>query len=196
MELVKEPVKTGDILLFNYQDGWFSWAIKYFTKTTYSHSAMIIRDPPFNVPKGLYVWESSYNGKPDPQDDKIKLGVQITPWEEFLNHYYSNGYMYIRRISSNKTITTDRLNKIHDVVYNKPYDIIPKDWWDAYKKENPKDAPFTDRFWCSALVGYIYTQLGFYPKNTDWSMLIPADIANDVIKTQNISLSKLEKITE
>ena len=47
MELVKEPVKTGDILLFDYQDGWISWAIKFFTKSNYSHVGMVVVDPQF-----------------------------------------------------------------------------------------------------------------------------------------------------
>ena len=39
---------------------------------------MVLKDPSFLHPtlKGLYVWESSWEGKADPQDGKIKLGVQ------------------------------------------------------------------------------------------------------------------------
>ena len=57
----------------------------------YSHVAMILKDPYFINPalKGLYVWESSFNGTPDPQDNKIKLGVQITPLHELINEYQS-----------------------------------------------------------------------------------------------------------
>ena len=47
MELVKEPVKTGDILLFNYRNSWFSWAIKFFTRSNYSHVGMVVVDPQF-----------------------------------------------------------------------------------------------------------------------------------------------------
>ena len=60
MELVKEPVKTGDILLFDYQEGWISWAIKFFTRSNYSHVGMVVVDPQFTeIPlKGVYLWES------------------------------------------------------------------------------------------------------------------------------------------
>ena len=70
MELVKEPVKTGDILLFNYQEGWISWAIKYFTDSNYSHIGMIVVDPQFaEVPlKGVYLWESGRGYIPDPEN--------------------------------------------------------------------------------------------------------------------------------
>ena len=56
MELVKEPVKTGDILLFNYRDIWFSWAIKFFTRSNYSHVGMVVVDPQFIPLKGVYLW--------------------------------------------------------------------------------------------------------------------------------------------
>ena len=36
----------------------------------------------------------------------------------------------------------------------------------------------TDRFWCSALVGYFWVQLGFLPETTDWSTLRPSDLSS------------------
>ena len=190
-------LKTGDLLFCDYTGsgpfGWFSYLLKFFTKSKYSHSAMIIRDPPFsNVEPGLYVWESTYNGKPDPQDHKIKLGVQLATFEDFYNNYHSNGTVYIRQIEPNNPITNDQLIKIHNVVYDKPYDILPEDWIEAYLRTGPKDT--IDRFWCSALVGYIYTQLNLFNKDTDWSMLRPADIANNIIKVQNGKLEPIKKI--
>ena len=57
---------------------FFTTLIKSCTKSSYSHVAMVLKDPSFQHPtlKGLYVWESSWEGKADPQDGKIKLGVQ------------------------------------------------------------------------------------------------------------------------
>ena len=37
----------------------------------------------------------------------------------------------------------------------------------------------TDRFWCSALIGYIYTKLGILKEDTDWSILRPSDFSLD-----------------
>ena len=53
---------------------------------------MVIKDPAFIHPslKGTYIWESSWEGKPDPQDGEIKLGVQITPFLEIYDHYKYN----------------------------------------------------------------------------------------------------------
>ena len=92
-----QSCQTGDILLFNSHSGGifgiFTTLIKYFTSSQYSHIAMVLRDPTYfgqNL-QGLYVWESSYEGKPDPQDGKIKVGVQITKMETILQEYYQTG---------------------------------------------------------------------------------------------------------
>jgi hypothetical protein len=178
-------LKTGDLILFNYKAtgcfGCFTKCIKWGTHSNYSHIGMILRDPTYiksNL-KGLFVWESSWEGHPDPQDGKTKLGVQITPIEELLHSYQGKGHVFIRQIACDKNTFNDVIMKdIHKVVYDKPYDIVPKDWVEAFFKtdNNPQK---TDRFWCSALVGYIYTQAGILKKETDWSILVPNDFSLD-----------------
>ena len=37
----------------------------------------------------------------------------------------------------------------------------------------------TKRFWCSALVGYIYTKCGILSESTEWSCLSPADFSSN-----------------
>ena len=39
------------------------------------------------------------------------------------------------------------------------------------------DPQKTGRFFCSVLVGYVYTKLGILEPNTDWSILRPSDFA-------------------
>jgi len=156
---------------------------------------MVVKDPKFaGVADGLYVWESSYNGTRDPQDNKIKLGVQLTPFKEFYNEYTRNGKLFVRKLYTERVINENDLERIHNVVYGKPNDLVPKDWFQAYKRED-NDPQKTTRFWCSALVGYIYTQLGFYPKTTDWSMLRPSDIASwDALTLQNAFLGHIVEL--
>jgi len=36
----------------------------------------------------------------------------------------------------------------------------------------------TDRFWCSAFVAYVLTQLGWLPEATDWSIVRPCDLSS------------------
>mgnify|MGYP001175870852 FL=1 len=198
-------LKTGDILLFDYEAGGifglFTRLIQYFTKSKFSHVAMVLKDPSFIHPslKGYYIWESSWEGKPDPQDGKIKLGVQITPFDEIYEHYKEKkSSIYVRRVNCNPELFNDsKLKEIHDVVYNKPYDIVPKDWLEAIERKD-SDPQKTDRFWCSALVGYIYTKAGLIDEKTDWSVLRASDFSLEYkdILTFNEGCSLEDKETQ
>ena len=196
-----DELQTGDLLLFNNHSGgifgFFTNMIKWGTHSNYTHVAMVLRDPTFIHPslKGLYVWESTFNGHPDPQDGQIKLGVQITPLLECLN--FEDRTVYVRKLSCPKEkLSNEILSKIHDVVYNKPYDVIPTDWIQAFFQCDSHPQKI-DRFWCSALVGYIYTQLGILKDVTDWSILRPVDfsLSGESVKfNSNCSLENFEKI--
>lgn len=186
-------LKTGDIILFDYEGhSIISSLLKRFTKSNFTHVGMILKDPKFIHPslKGLYVWESGKEDNPDPQDNKKKIGVQITPFIEIYDKYKNTGSkIYIRKIKDNNIFTDENLKKIHDIVYDKPYDIVPLDWIEGYlqKDLNPQK---TNRFWCSALIGYIYTQLGILNPDTDWSILRPCDFSQDSQLKFKISLSE------
>ena len=56
----------------------------------------------------------------------------------------------------------------------------------------------TSRFWCSALVGYIYTNCGLLKSDTDWSIMRPNDfsLAGEKLNfTENVKLSdSMEKL--
>ena len=198
----KYNLKTGDILLFDYEGGGsmgiFSWLIKKATKSNITHVGMVLKDPVFINPslKGYYVWESGWEGTPDPQDGKVKFGVQITPFEEiFQNYKKKNGKIYVRRVTCPINLfTTEKLLQIHEIVYDKIYDIIPTDWIEAAfrRDDNPQK---TSRFWCSALVGYIYTQCDCLHPGTDWSMIRPSDFVEDYLQYINdIELSELTEL--
>ena len=115
----------------------------------------------------------------NPQDNKKKIGVQITPFVELYEKYKKTGSkIYIRKIGDNNNITDEKLKQIHDVVYDKPYDINVFDWILAFFRRDVFPQK-TDRFWCSALVGYIFTMIGVLKKDTDWSIMYPSDFALD-----------------
>lgn len=185
MEELKESnhkLKTGDILLCDdlaYNSwGLLSWFIKFMTKSDFSHIGMIVVDPEFtNIPlKGIYVWTSGISDIDDPEDDKKKFGVQFIPYDHFVKTY--GGKIYTRRIEFEnkedyeKIFNNEILKEIHKVVYDKPYDIIITDWIEAYFKKDLKPQK-TSRFFCSALIGYIFTKLGLFDDNLDWSILYP-----------------------
>ena len=190
-------LNTGDILLFSGNDSCISSLIKKFTNSEVTHVGMILKDPDFIHPslKGYYVWESGKEDEPDPQDNKTKFGVQITPFEEIYQSYQEDsGNIYVRKVNQpNNIFTIDKLEGIHKVIYDKPYDIVPKDWIEGYLQKD-SDPQKTNRFWCSALLGYIYTQCGCLNKYTDWSILRPCDFSDTTKLKFNISLSNNIKI--
>ena len=120
-----ENLKTGDLLLFNDQTtgafGTFTKMIKWGTHSNYSHTAVILRDPSFIHPslKGLYVWESGEEDKPDPQDGKKKIGVQISPIDEVFSPYKrTGGHVYYRKVESQENLFTDEKLKEVQGRYN------------------------------------------------------------------------------
>lgn len=179
-----DSLQTGDIILFE-QTHANSWPIRLLdgiirgaTHSGFTHVAFVLRDPTFIHPtlKGLYIWESGWEGKPDPQDDKVKLGVQITPLHEYLQNF--NGNVYVRHLTHGKEcVTHEVLNDIHGVVYDKPYDIHVKDWVQAWLRCDSEPQK-TDRFWCSAFVSYILVCIGFLEDSLDWSIVRPCDLSS------------------
>ena len=193
---LKKTLKTGDLLLCdNLQYGsWglFSWLIKFATKSDFSHIGMIVKDPTFtDTPlEGLFVWTSGISNVPDPEDKQTKFGVQFIPFDHFIQTY--GGKIYLRRIQSHNyhsIFNLDKLKQIHQVVYDKPYDVILTDWIEAFCKKDPRPQK-TSRFFCSALIGYIYTKLTLLDENTDWSILYPS-----FFSSENKSLHLLDNST-
>lgn len=166
----KYNLHTGDILLFDTREsgilGIFNYIIKKFTKSNYSHVAMVLKDPEFIHPslKGYYIWD----GNIDTHNGKIKLDVQITPFHEIYDKCYMNGNsIYVRHISESSLFTNKNLSKIHNIAYNNPYDIIP----------DLNLSSKTKLYWCSSLIGYIYTICGILNSSTNWSALLPSDFS-------------------
>ena len=195
---------TGDIILFSSQwswnpISWFAKAIEYFTDSPYSHIGIILRDPVYidSDLRGLYLWESSFNGTPDPQDGNIKLGVQITLMKELLKSRHETIWWRKINCPSNK-FTVFNIMKTHDEVYKKPYDFMPKDWIEAYNRQDA-DPQKLNRLFCSALAACIYTKCKVLIGDTDWSIVRPSDFAieNDgkyIHFQDNCSLDKMIQI--
>ena len=176
-----QNLKTGDIILFSANWSWnplniAGKLIEYFTGKPYSHVGMILKNPTWIKPdmKGIYLWESSYEGTPDPQDGKIKLGVEVTPIDKALDQHKE--HIYVRQLQSGADrLTVPILQKIHQIVYDKPYDFNPIDWLAAYLRTPINGSRKFGRYFCSALVACIYTQAGILDKDTDWSLVRPSD---------------------
>jgi len=202
LKTLKETLKTGDLLVCDdlQHNSWgvFSWFIKFMTQSDYSHVGMVVVDPEMTTPKlkGVYVWTSGISDTPDPEDNKKKFGVQFVEFEEFLQTY--EGKIYLRRLSCesqeqyHKLFNINTLQEIHKVVYDKPYDTVVSDWRETYYKKdtNPQK---TSRFWCSALIGYIYTKITLFDDGLDWSILTPSYFSSENKTFKMLHNVKLEK---
>jgi hypothetical protein len=188
LEELKNTLKTGDLLLCDdlaYGSwGLFSWLIKFVTKSDFSHVGMIVKDPDFTETplKGTFVWTSGISNVPDPEDKTKKFGVQFIPFDHFIQTY--GGKIFLRRIEFEHNeeyysiFETNKLKQIHQVVYDKPYDVVITDWIEAFCKKDPNPQK-TSRFFCSALIGYIYTKLNLLDDNTDWSIISPSFFSSE-----------------
>lgn len=197
-----EHLKNGDILLCSagknesWPMSWFASLIKLFTHSPFSHVAMVVESPCFtNIPlEGLFVWESSGGDSriKDPQDGKHKFGVRLTPLNEFFEEYRAQeGTVWVRVLEKGRErLNLAVLQEIHDSVYGKPYDLRPDDWLKAlfpHTLSTFSTHASNERFWCSALVGYIYVKAGLLEAETIWSFLSPADFSSS---TQKLSLTR------
>jgi len=179
-----DELETGDLILYHCKKGWFGKVIQFFTQSEYSHVGIVLKDPSFLDPPlvGLFFWESSDEHCRDTEDDIFKIGVEIVDLKTAIGDAYRRDTddLYYRKLMNKPVFDYDTLREIHNVVHNKPYDFVPKDWIEALVQKDP-DPQKTDRFWCSALVGYVYTKLGLLPPETDWSIMRPCDFSSDYV---------------
>lgn len=183
-------LKTGDIILFNEDPKCGSifvlvdWAIRWWTGSPYSHAGLVVVDPPWPCGKklkGTYIWDSSQHIHKDPCDGKIKFGIALVPIEEYINCATEKHQKLYKRVPTDPNtynlFTTDNLLKIHEKVYGKGYDTTIGHWVAGMLHIL---IPRTDQtFFCSAFVSYALTTVGVLDKNTDWTVVSPADLSSD-----------------
>lgn len=172
-----EECQTGDILLYN-SHSVMGRIIEYCSFSKYSHVAIILRNPIYIDPSlvGLYVLESGAENVPDSVTGKFTFGVQITPLENNLNYIkkHSYGNIYYRKLHCKRDSEFEgKLTEIVKIAKGKYYDLHLYDWIRAKFDLEIGDQQITSRFWCSALVGYVYVQLGLLNKHLGWSLLAP-----------------------
>ena len=172
-------LETGDLMLFTEKKSMTEWwlidkCIEYFTNSPYVHVGIVLVDPPFLVSTGTYLWECGYEACVNPETGKQNIGVRLTPMSAVISKANDKN-IYVRKCKS--YISDKALQKIHSEVFLKPYDMCLSDWLLATLRIdiNPQK---TDRFWCSAFIAYIFTQLGWLDTNTDWSIIRPCDLSS------------------
>ena len=173
-----DDLETGDIVLFhgNY---FLSQIVEYFTHSLYSHVGVVLKNPNLGDATftGIYLLESEREDTPDPENHRIKKGVQIINLEEKIKNY--KGRVYVRKLHCTRDNDFyQKIIKIHSAVHNIPYDLNPIDWIKAGLQLNTGNTQKKNTYWCSALVAYVYVQLGFLNKDIPWTILSPQDLSS------------------
>jgi hypothetical protein len=202
MTFSKDDLNTGDILLFHHTNDYKSCYNCFFscitglietcTESKFSHVALVIRDPQFTNPprKGLFIMESSFESFPDAEDHKYKFGVELEEFDKVIDAAAPHDQIYWRKLKCNRDRNFFQLLKeAHEVVHNKPYDFYPPDFINALiHKKGGDTGQLTSRFFCSALVAYIYVQWGFLPYTTEWSRVTPKMFSYDIPESEPYKL--------
>jgi hypothetical protein len=177
----KLNLETGDLLLFHENDFWFSKLVEWFTGSQFSHIGMVLKDPEFTVPslKGLYIMESGQEAVPDSENGRKKFGVQVVPLDTIIENY--NGRIYLRKLKCNRDVDFyNKLTTIHSNIHNEPYDTNPRDMFHALTNDTDiKNGQKQTRYWCSALIAYIFVELGFLSKECAWTYVIPKQFSTE-----------------
>lgn len=201
-----ENLQTGDLLLFGGSSFWFSKLVRVFSKSQWSHIGMILRDPTYIDPAltGLYLWESGEEDYTDAEDHIKKFGVQINDFTTLLKEGY-DGYICYRKLHTDmpKSELENKIKTIHEAVHNKPYDVHLFDFLEASSKvsdvekiDTPVSRPWSwfkvnhrhnDRYFCSALAGFIYTELGLLPPQTNWTECTPQFFSSEENPTMKLT---------
>jgi hypothetical protein len=174
-----DQLETGDILLFS-TNKWYSDVIEVGDECVYSHCGVILRDPVYLDPslQGLYLFESGLEPFPDATDGLIHFGVQIVPLQKVIDEYmlWKEGAIYHRHLNCKRDSKfEDRIQQAYQTVKNMPYNCNPMDWIEALLGFHWFDKQITTRFWCSALVAYLYVKLELIDQNIDWTLVTPRD---------------------
>jgi len=172
-----ETCQTGDILLYNSKT-IFGRIIEYVTYSKFSHVAIIVRDPIYIDPslKGLFIVESGEENIHDVISKEKVCGVQLIPLEYVLDTYEKGyiGNLYYRKLNCDRNkLFHQKVDELIKKKDNFPYDLCISDWFCAKFNIKIGKSQYTDRFWCSALVAYIYVELSFLDKELPWSMIAP-----------------------
>ena len=180
-------MKTGDIILFKGRHSIISTIIQLFTSSSWSHIGIVLKDPVYIDPslKGLFLLESGYEDIADSINHTRNYGVQLIDLRKKINEY--DGIVVWRKLNANIDNLSEKINMIYQTIKDRPYDFNLYDFIETSMNIQRPEPSYssailnyfrpnhrkTDTFFCSALVAYIYTELGLFPKNTQWTRCLP-----------------------
>lgn len=187
------PLQTGDLLFFH-GTAWYSYLLEWLGKSRMSHVGIYVYDPArFGWPHPIahesaskeYVLHAGYGL--DAESSSTIFGVHLEPLTQVMTSYATND-VWVRCVNADRDEEFYRnFLEAHSRVHNKPYDTVLRDWVEAAMRENGYEMKHqpeqrTDRFWCSALVAYVYVQLGWLSPDLEWTLVTPGELASDRTK--------------
>ena len=189
------PLRTGDLLLFCESRSLVDRFLRWSTGSKWTHVGLVLVDPP-GLPRGVYMAESGGEAEPDVLSGENVFGVQL----QFLSHVV-DANTYVRRL--HPPLDAEQQQHLWALVGQldgTPYDTSPADWLRAAARLREGRAECeqrTDRFWCSALVAYLYVKLDLLPAQTPWTLVAPVEWADPELATLNLlggrTLGPIEK---
>ena len=173
---IRKNLQTGDIVLFSGK-GRISNIIKWFTKSLWSHVAMVIRSTEWDM---LLLWESTtLNKLKDIQSGVARQGVQLVPLSERIRTY--DGRIGIRKLETNKVIRHQPLMDFRQEVKGRPYEQskleLLKSAYDGPLGQNEEDL---SSLFCSELVAEAYQRMGFVSNDVASNEYTPADFGGNI----------------
>jgi len=108
--------------------------------------------------------------------------VQLQNLQKIIN--YNKCKLFVRRGKPGLSFDNQKIKDVYNQVHCKPYDWYPSDLLDAANHTNNQNIKnHTDRFFCSALVGYFLHQFKIVSSEWNFSDCTPADLSSE---TENI----------
>lgn len=184
-------MQTGDLLIFH-GTKWYSYILEWFGRSRISHVGIYILDPvsfgwtqPIVIesPTKQYVLHSGYGR--DAEAGGTRFGVHLEPLESVVDTYGTSN-VWVRSVNA---VRDDgwykQLLAIHESIHAKPYDTELVDWLHAELRVLFPEisveliAHRTDRFWCSAMVTYVYVRLNWIDSRVPWTIVSPFELTED-----------------
>ena len=171
-----ENCQTGDLLLFS-SNAIYSRLIEICSFSKFSHVAYIVKNPTWlhSDLSGVYIFESGA----EPTDDVLSkhkvFGVQLTPIEQIYKSYKNAYCGYIYYVQNDFDRTEDYYSKLRKILLktdSKSYDFDVNDWIKA-RFDVKIGKRKTNKFFCSALVGYLMEKVKQIHSDIDWTYLSP-----------------------
>jgi len=176
-QLLRHELKTGDIILTS-GTTLFSRAIRWMTKSYWSHVGMIVRADQWDF---VLMWESTTGVRiKDVESTKFNHGVQLVPLSERLKAY--DGTFAIRQLNRPLSESeTQTLSRFRHEVSGRRFDynmveLLRAAWDSGIMSDNHEEL---SSLFCSELIAETFQALGFLDEDRPSNEYVPSDFSTE-----------------